>query len=196
MPVPAPCPARPAGSPNKSGSERDGKGPRRQGWDPGAARADIDGDKMDGFVARPRKAAAARARNRRAARARPPARARASTRWGITTRARPPTTGPTRRTCGPGPHVRAQRLVEPARAPVPGLGVVGVPGLGVVGVLHRSVRRLLVQECAPDARCPSIRPRSSAPGRRTFTSLINAIMRSPDWSSTAVSCLETTGELL
>ena len=41
----------------------------------------------------------------------------------------------------PGPHVRAERLVEPARAPVPRLGVVGVlhPGRQPVELRERTL---------------------------------------------------------
>ena len=38
----------------------------------------------------------------------------------------------------------------------------------------------------PTARCPSTRRRSSAPARRTSPGLVNAIMESPDWDSTAI----------
>ena len=51
----------------------------------------------------------------------------------------------------PGPHVRAQRLLEPARAPV--------PGLGVVGVLHQPIPAVLMHQRAPEPEPARLAPR-------------------------------------
>ena len=74
---------------------RPGRRERRRAARHADAIADIDGGKMDGFVARPQQAQheAAPTRTTRRATARPP-----PTSWATTTRARSRTTGPTRRT--------------------------------------------------------------------------------------------------
>ena len=63
----------------------------------------------------------------------------------------------------PGPHVRAERLVEPARAPL--------PGLGVVGLLHPAGQPVELRERAADqSSCEAARARppstAARPARR------------------------------
>ena len=98
----------------------------------GNALADIDSGRMDGFVAQAEQGMGCTTGNPNCSpctetsqRARAAAALRR--RDGLPRRARDPQLLDLRGGLrAPGPHVRAQRLVEPARSPVHGLGVVGV----------------------------------------------------------------------
>ena len=90
-----------------------------------AADADIDGGKMDGFIDEER-AAQTRACTPSTRTACSTPRRDGDRRDGVPHRERHPELLDVRAQLrAPGPHVRAERVVEPARAPVPGLGLVG-----------------------------------------------------------------------
>src|SRR5205807_726313 len=94
-----------------------------------------------------------------------------------------------------GPHVSAQPLLEPARAPL--------PRVRLVGPLQGPRPGAQLRQRAPEPRAPAgalpagswIAPTQAASehppaaisaGQAYVTSLVNAVMRSPDWGSTAI----------
>ena len=113
--------------------------------------ADIDGGRMDGFVEQQRSGllSCQSAFNPACGNASGPPDV-----MGYHTGRRSRTTGPTRAVRAPGPHVRAERLLEPPRPPV--------HGLRMVGALHTPRRPDQLRQRGPE----SGHPPTSCAGRR------------------------------
>ena len=156
--------------------------------------ADIDNGRMDGFVAQAEQGMSCSSEdpNCSACTDQPhelePARVRR--RHGLPRRPRDPQLLDLRRAVrAPGPHVRAQRLLEPPRPPV--------HGVRVVGVLHERVRPVVVSRRRPEPQSrldahrerldAQHRPARSTPGRTSPTCCTSRTSRGPITCSRAPS---------
>ena len=134
---------------------------RRERWRParrGQREEDVDGGKMDGFIARrraPRKAAVPMSTTRPAPTPPPP------TSWATTQGPRSRTTGPMPRTSSLTTTCSSRSLMVAARSPLPGVGLVGQ-------VLEPSTVKLCERHqgtlhAGPDAEATWIRPSTPEP---------------------------------